>query len=145
MQNYKTQNHVLWDCTYHVIIVPKYRKKVLYGPVRQRTGTILRQLAKQKEIEVVEGNACPDHIHMILSIPPKHSVAYAIGFMKGKSAILLHQEFGNRRTLTQKSFWSRGYCVSTIGLDKETVRKYVQDQWKKDIYIDGPQLDLKWN
>lgn len=142
----KTQDHVVWDCTYHIVIVPKYRKKVLYGTVRKRAGQILRALAKQKGIEVIEGTACVDHIHMILSIPPKHSVAYSIGFLKGKSAIRLHQEFSQRKLrLTQKSFWSRGYFVRTVGIDKEAAQEYVKKQWKQDIYLEGTQLDLKWN
>ena len=146
MKNVKTQSHVVWDCDYHVVIVPKYRKKILYGLVRQRSGEIIRMLAKQKGIEVVEGNACPDHIHMILSIPPKYSVSCTMGFLKGKSAIRLHQEFGSKKShLIQKSFWSRGYFVRSIGLDKEIVRKYVQNQWKRDQHFDGPQLDLKWD
>lgn len=145
MNNLEKESHTVWDCTYHVVIVPKYRKKVLFGTTRKRIGEIIRELAKQKGIEVVKGNACPDHVHMVLSIPPKYSVAYAIGYLKGKSAIRAHYEFGKRRPLMQKSFWSRGYFVRTVGIDREVVKKYVEDQWKKDKFIDGPQLDLQWN
>ena len=144
--NFKTQSHVVWDCNYHIVIVPKYRKKTLYGTTRQRAGQIIRQLAKQKGIEIIEGTACPDHIHLLISIPPKYSVANTVGFLKGKSAIRLHLEFSKRKShLTQKSFWSRGYWVSTVGLNKETIQKYIKEQWKKDKYIDGEQLDLYWN
>ena len=143
---HEQQSHVTWKCEYHLVIVPKYRKKSLYGPVRQRTGQIIRELAKRKGVEVIEGNACPDHIHLVLSIPPRSSVAEIIGFIKGKSAIRLHYEFGKKRgNLQQKSFWSRGYFVSTVGINREQIIKYVQDQWKKDKFIDGPQLDLSWN
>ena len=145
MRSFTSEDHVVWDCKYHVVIVPKYRKRVLFGPVRVQIGTIIRALAKQKDIEVLEGNACPDHMHMVLRIPPKHSVAYAMGFLKGKSAIRAHNLFSKKRALTQKSFWSRGYFVYTVGIDEDVIRKYVQDQWKNDQFFDGDQLDLQWN
>lgn len=146
MDIFDTQSHVAWDCIYHVVIVPKYRKRILYGPVRKRIGEIIKALAKQKGIEIVKGNACPDHIHMVLSIPPKYSVAHVMGFLKGKSAIKVHGEFGKRKMLLiQKSFWSRGYFVRTVGIDAEVVKRYVENQWKKDQFIDGPELDLAWN
>ena len=140
------QDHVVWDCTYHVVITPKYRKRILFGRDRKRIGEIIRELCKQKEVEMREGTACPDHIHMVLSIPPKHSVAYVIGFLKGKSAIKAHRELSRRkRILGQKSFWSRGYFVRTIGIDKEVVERYVREQWRRDKNMDGEQLDLNWD
>lgn len=140
------EGHVMWDCTYHVVIVPKYRKKVLFGAARKEVGAIIRSLTKQKGIELVEGNARIDHIHMVLSIPPKFSVAHVMGFLKGKSAILIHHQLGKRnRPVYQKSFWSRGYFVRTVGIDEETVKRYVQDQWKHDQSVDGNQLDFQWN
>jgi putative transposase len=145
MRSFTAEDHVVWDCKYHVVIVPKYRKKVLFGPVRVQIGKIIRELAQQKEIEVLEGNACPDHMHMVLRIPPKHSVSYVMGFLKGKSAIRVHNVFARKRALTQKSFWSRGYFVNTVGVDEEVIRKYVQDQWKNDQFFDGDALDLHWN
>jgi len=146
MKDIKTQSHVVWDCKYHIVIVPKYRKKILYGIVRQRVGVIIRQLAKQKGIEIHEGKACPDHIHMLISIPPKFSVANTMGFLKGKSAIKLHMEFSkNRMHLTQKSFWSRGYCVSTVGLNQKAIEQYIKDQLAQDKLTDGNQLDFNWN
>lgn len=99
MDTFHHEDHVVWDCTYHVVMVPKYRKHVLYGPIRKRVGEILRELAKQKGIEIVRGNAMPNHIHMMLSIPPKYSVARTMGFLKGKSAIRIHHEFGRRKML----------------------------------------------
>jgi len=143
---YNPQKHVKWDCTYHVVITPKYRKKVLYDKKKQRIGEIIRELSKQREVEIVAGNARPDHIHMIMRIPPKHSVAFAMGFLKGKSAIKMHQEFCKiKRALGQKSFWSRGYFVSTVGINRAAVEKYVKEQRKRDKYIDGDQLDLNWD
>jgi len=140
------QGHVVWDCRYHIVIVPKYRKKVLYGKTRKRIGEIIRELSKRKGIEIVEGTACIDHIHLYISIPPKYSVAHALGYLKGKSAIRIHLEQGKKRNpLLQKNFWSRGYFVRTIGIDAEIIKKYIQEQWKKDKYEDGDKLDLHWD
>jgi putative transposase len=111
------------------VIVPKYRRKALFGHVRKRLGNILRQLCRQKEIELVEGHALLDHVHMVLSIPPKLSVAMAVGYLKGKSAIQIHREALNvKQGFTGKHFWSRGYCVSTVGLDEQMIRAYVKNQ-----------------
>ena len=142
---HEQQSHVTWKCEYHVVIVPKYRKRALYGPVRRRAGQLIRELAKRKGVEVIEGNACPDHIHLMLSIPPRASVAQIMGYIKGKSAIRLHLEFAKRGNIQQKSFWSRGYFVSTVGINRDQIITYVQDQWKKDKSNDGPSLDLHWN
>lgn len=142
----KTQGHVVWDYTYHIVITPKYRKKVLYGAARKEIGVIIRKLTKQKGIELVEGNLCLDHIHMVLSIPPKFSIANTMGFIKGKSAILIHHQLGKKnRPVTQKSFWSRSYFVRTVGIDEEMVKKYVKEQWDRDQIFDGNQLDFQWN
>ena len=142
----KKQAHTTWDCIYHVIIVPKYRKKILYQQVRKRTGEILRELARQKDVEVIQGTACSDHVHLILSIPPKHSVAQVIGFMKGKSAIRMFHEFSKKKFLANRSFWSRGYFVRTAGIDLEIVERYVKNQLDDDQRSDSnPQLDLNWS
>jgi len=145
MKNLNTQSHVVWDCVYHIVIVPKYRKKMLFGAIKKELREILYELSKQKGIEIIEGHICPDHVHMVISIPPKYSVANAMGFLKGKSAIRLHQLFSRKKPLTQKSFWSRGYFVRTVGIDRETAEEYVRNQWKKDQYIEGDQLDLRWH
>ena len=101
---------------------------------------------KQLQVEIVEANACPDHIHMLLKIPPKYSVAHIMGFLKGKSAIRAHNLFSTKRhAIQQKSFWSRGYFVRTVGIDKDVVKRYVENQWKKDKVNDGPELDFTWN
>ena len=116
MHEWESLSHVRWDCKYHVVIVPKYRKRVLYGKLKLDVGEILRDLAKQKGIELLEGHLMPDHVHMCLKIPPKYSVAFALGFMKGKSAVRIHRKAGCKK-VTGMHFWSRGYCVSTVGLD----------------------------
>jgi len=111
-----------------VVIIPKYRKRKLYGELRKHVGEVIRQLCRQRGIEFVEGHLMPDHIHMCLSIPPKYSVAFAIGFIKGKSAVRIHRQLVGNRRVTGLHFWSRGYCVSTVGLDEDTIRKYIREQ-----------------
>ena len=139
------QTHVTWECKYHVIIMPKYRKKVLYGTVRKRVGEMLRTLAQQKGVEIIEGHLCSDHIHIAMSIPPKYSVAMIIGFLKGKSAIMLNREYSKgKKNYYGKHFWARGYFVSTIGKDEEEVKKYIRNQMKIEKSIDDNKLDLKW-
>ncbi len=129
MREWQSLAHVKWECKYHVVIVPKYRRKSLFGHVRKRIGKIFQQLCRQKEIELVEGHAMLDHVHMVLSIPPKLSVAMAVGYLKGKSAIQIHREALNvKQGFTGKHFWSRGYCVSTVGLDEQMIRAYVKNQ-----------------
>jgi putative transposase len=111
-----------------VVIIPKYRRKVFYGRLRRQVGRILRELCEQRGVELLEGNAASDHIHMCLSIPPKLSVAHTIGFLKGKSAVRIHRELLKERRMTGLHFWSTGYCVSTVGLDEERIRKYIREQ-----------------
>ena len=140
MKDWRSMAHVTWDCKYHVVIVPKYRKKVFYGKLRKRIGQILRELCRQKDVELIEGNAASDHIHMVLSVPPKYSIAMTIGYLKGKSAIRIHRELQRvKGTLFGRSFWARGYCVSTVGLDEAAIRKYVQNQEKHERAQDGQQ------
>ena len=116
MKDWRSQSHVKWDCKYHVVIVPKYRRKKFFGSLRSEIGKILRQLCRQKEIELVEGHAMPDHVHLLLSVPPKFSIANTVGFLKGKSAIRINRDLGKvKGTMYWRAFWSRGYCVSTVG------------------------------
>ena len=112
-----------WDCKYHVVIVPKFRKQVFYGRLRRQVGAILRELCRQRGIELVQGHAMPDHVHLCLSIPPKYSVAYTIGFLKGKSAVRIHRDLLKERRMTGLHFWATGYCVSPVGLDEARVRQ----------------------
>jgi putative transposase len=115
------------------VIVPKYRQRVFFGGRRSQIGEILRDLCRQKEIGLVKGNAQPDHVHMLLSIPPKYSVAMTLGSLKGKSAVRIHRELVKTRgTLFGRSFWSRGYCVSTVGLDEAMIRQYIENQEKNE-------------
>jgi putative transposase len=133
MKEWQSLAHVRWECKCHIVFVPKYRKKVLYGRTRKQIGQILRQLCRQKGVEIMEGHAMPDHIHLVLRIPPKFSVALVVGYLKGKSAIQIHREaLGVKRGFTGKHLWARGYCVSTVGLDEATVRAYVRNQEELD-------------
>ncbi len=126
---------------YHVVFIPKYRRKVLYGKLQKHVGAILRDLCTQKEVELLEGHAMVDHVHVVLRIPPKYSVAYTISFLKGKSAVRIHRELLKERRMTGLHFWATGYCVSTVGLDEDKVRQYVRDQEKEDRLADG-QLEF---
>ena len=132
MHEWQSQSHVRWECKYHVVIIPKYRRKVLYGRVRRQIGPIFRDLCRQRGVELLEGHAMPDHIHLCLSIPPKYSVAYTIGFLKGKSAVRIHRELLKERRVTGLHFWATGYCVSTVGLDEARVRQYIREQDELD-------------
>ena len=126
--------HTRWDCTYHIVWIPKYRKKVLYGECRTEMKAILRQLLEMKKIEVVEGAMCSNHVHLSIRIPPKYAVAEIMGFLKGKSALMMfdrHPEW-RRRIGRDRSFWARGYYVSTIGLNEEVIKKYIQNQEDSD-------------
>lgn len=129
MRDWQSQSHVKWYCRYHVVFSPKYRKKAIFGSLRKGVGKILRELCEQARVELVEGHAMSDHVHLCLSIPPKYSVANTIGFLKGKSAIRIHREYLERkRNFTGFHFWARGYCVSTVGLDEAVIREYIRNQ-----------------
>ena len=129
MKDWQSQAHVKWECKYHVVILPKYRKKRNFKDNRRQIGAIIRELCRQKGIEMLEGNAGSDHIHMLLSVPPKYSIAMTIGYLKGKSAVRINRELERvTGTLFGRSFWSRGYCVSTVGLDEQKIRRYIQEQ-----------------
>jgi putative transposase len=133
MREWQSLAHVKWECKYHVVIVPKYRRKTLFGRVRKRVGKVFQQLCRQKDIGLVEGHVMLDHVHMVLSIPPKYSVAMVVGYLKGKSAIQIHREALNvKQGFTGKHFWSRGYCVSTVGLDEQMIRAYIRNQEELD-------------
>jgi putative transposase len=129
MDEWQTQSHVRWECKYHIVIVPKYRKKLMYDQLRNQVGPILKELCRQKGVEVIEGHVMPDHVHVCLSIPPKYSVAFVVGFLKGKSAVRIHRQAGEKRVFGLH-FWSVGYCVSTVGLDEQVIREYTQQQEK---------------
>ncbi len=141
MNNYESLSHSVWDCKYHVVWIPKFRKKVLYSQLRVHMGEVLRELARQKESRVVEGHLMPDHVHMLISIPPKYAVASVVGYIKGKSAIHLARNFmGRRKNFVGQSFWARGYFVSTVGLDEALVREYIKNQEQEDRRLEQLKL-----
>ena len=133
MQTYETLKHTTWDCKYHVVFIPKYRRKALYAQLRRDLGPVFRDLAEQKECKVEEGHLMPDHVHMLVSVPPKYAVSSVMGFIKGKSAIHIARVYaGRRRNFVGQHFWARGYWVSTVGKDEAAVRRYIQEQEKED-------------
>lgn len=139
----KKLNHTTWDCKYHIVFIPKGRRKVIYGNLRSRLGVLFRDLANQREVEILEGHLLPDHVHMCMSIPPKYPVSGVVGFMKGKSAIAIARQFmGKRRNYSGESFWARGYYVSTVGLDEEVVRAYIRNQESEDARLEQLNLPL---
>ena len=140
MEDIQSLCHTVWDCKYHVVWIPKYRKKVLYGKLRQELGPIIKELARQKESEVVEGKLVVDHVHVLLSVPPKYAVAQVIGFIKGKSAIYVARMAGRKRNFVGENFWARGYMVSTIGLDEAATREYIRAQEEADKKLDQMRL-----
>ena len=141
MQTYETLKHTTWECKYHVVFIPKYRRKSLYVSLRRDLGAVFRDLAQQRESEVLEGHLMPDHVHMLLSLPPKYSVAQVMGFIKGKSAIHIARVYaGRRRNFVGQHFWARGYWVSTVGKNEAAVRRYIQEQEKEDHRLD--QLEM---
>ena len=136
MNDVESLSHTKWECQYHIVFIPKYRKKVIYGGLRSELGPILRDLAQQKEAVVVEGHLMSDHVHMLLSIPPKYAVSGVVGFIKGKSAIAIARYMGRAKNFVGQHFWARGYYVSTVGRDEAEVRKYIQAQEKEDRRLD---------
>jgi putative transposase len=141
LDDYESLSHSIWDCKYHVVFIPKYRKKTLYGELRRKLGEVFRTLARQKESQVVEGHLMPDHVHMLISIPPKYSVAQVIGYIKGKSAIHVARTFfDHKRNFVGQHFWARGYFVSTVGRDEATIREYIRNQEAEDKRLDQLKL-----
>jgi putative transposase len=137
MDKFESLSHTMWDCKYHIVFITKCRRKVLYGQLRVHLGDIFRKLAGQKESRVEEGHLMPDHVHMLLSIPPKYSVSQVIGFIKGKSAIHLARVYGERkRNFVGQHFWARGFFVSTVGRDEAVIREYIKKQEKEDEQLD---------
>ena len=143
MKEYQSLSHTRWDCKYHVVFIPKRRKKKVFGALRRHLGQIFKELALHKESKVVEGHLMSDHVHMCISIPPKYAVSNVVGYMKGKSAITIARKFGGRqRNFTGEVFWARGYFVSTVGLDEEMVRAYIRNQEHEDERLDQMKLGV---
>lgn len=141
MDTFESLNHSVWDCKYHVVFIPKCRRKTLYEELRRYLGEVFRKLAVQKESRIEEGHLLPDHVHMLIAIPPKYAVAQVVGFIKGKSAIHLARVYGERkRNFVGQHFWARGYYVSTVGRDEAVIRDYIKKQEQEDTRLD--QLGL---
>jgi putative transposase len=142
MDEYQSLNHSKWDCKYHVVFIPKCRRRTLYVQLRQHLGGVFRQLASQKESRIEEGHLMADHVHMMISIPPKYAVSQVIGYIKGKSAIHLARVYAERkRNFVGQHFWARGYFVSTVGRDETLIREYIRNQEKEDERLDQMKLD----
>ena len=141
MDDYHSLNHTKWECKYHVVFIPKCRRKVLYGGLRSELGSVFRTLTEQKESRVEEGHLMPDHVHMMLSIPPKYAVANVVGYIKGKSAMHIARTFMERkRNFVGQHFWARGYFVSTVGRDEAVIREYIRHQEAEDRRMDQLRL-----
>ena len=130
-------SHTKWNCMYHIVFIPKYRRKAIYGKLRRDIGIYLRRLCDYKSVEIVEAHACVDHIHMLVKIPPKLSVSQFMGYLKGKSSLMIFENHANLKyKYGQKSFWARGYYVSTVGLNKQVIAKYIREQETEDMIQD---------
>ena len=135
-------DHTTWRCQYHVVFAPKYRRMVIYRELRADIGKILRQLCQQKGVEIIEAEACPDHIHMLLSIPPKYSVSQIMGFLKGKSSLMIFDRHANLKCkYGNRHFWARGYFVDTVGRNKKQIQEYIKNQLQEDQIAD--QMSIK--
>lgn len=143
MNTYEKLSHTTWESKYHVVFIPKYRRKTLFGAIRKELGELFHDLARQRECKIEKGHIMPDHVHMLISIPPKYSVSQVVGYIKGKSAIQIARRFMKKeRNFTGYHFWARGYFVSTVGRDEETIRLYIQNQEKVDATEDR-QMSLE--
>ena len=141
MRDYKSLCHTRWDCKYHIVFIPKKRRKLIFGNIRKHLGEVFHDLARQKGVVIEEGHLMRDHVHMCLSRPPKYSVSTVVGFLKGKSAISIAKNFkGRQRNFNGEAFWARGYYVSTVGLDEDMVKEYIRNQEKNNVHQD--QLNI---
>ena len=141
MSDYRSLAHSRWECKYHIVFIPKYRKKVIFGQVKKYLGEVFHRLAEQRECRIEEGHLMPDHVHMMISIPPKYSVAQVVGYIKGKSAIHIAREFaGRKRNYVGQHFWARGYFVSTVGRDEAVIREYIRDQEREELRLEQLKL-----
>ena len=134
--------HTQWECKYHIVFAPKYRRQIIYGKIKADIGQMLRKLCEYKGIEIIEAEACKDHIHMLVSIPPKYSVAQIMGYLKGKSSLMIFEKYANLKyKYGNRHFWCRGYYVSTVGRNKKAIQEYIQNQLQED-YADD-QISIK--
>ena len=134
-------SHTTWRCQYHVVFAPKYRRMVIYGQIKKDIGQILRKLCEQKDIEIIEAEACPDHIHMLISFSPKYSISYVMGYLKGKSSLMIFDRHANLKyKYGNRHFWCRGYYVDTAGKNTAAIKAYIQNQLKEDLEYDQMSL-----
>ena len=139
----KSTSHSKYRCEYHIVFAPKYRRKIIYKELREDIGQILRKLCNEKKVEIIEAQACPDHIHMLLEIPPKMSVSGVVGYIKGKSSLMIYEQFGNLKfKYRNREFWCRGYYVDTVGKNKAKISEYIRHQLDEDKM--GEQLSLPY-
>jgi REP-associated tyrosine transposase len=137
MDEYESLSYTKWDCKYHVVFIPKCRRRTIYAELRPHLGEVLRKLAQQKESRIEEGHLLADHVHMLISVPPKYTVSQVVGFIKGKSAIHLARVYGEKkRNFVGQHFWARGYFVSTVGRDQELIREYIRKQEAEDMRLE---------
>lgn len=138
----KSLAHTTWNCKYHIVFAPKYRRQIIYGQIKADIGRILRQLCERKGVEIIEATACPDHIHMLVSIPPKLSVSSFVGYLKGKSSLMIFDRHANLKyKYGNRKFWCRGYYVDTVGRNKKVIQEYIKNQLQEDILED--QMTMK--
>ena len=138
-----TLSHTTWNCKYHVVFAPKYRRKIYYGEKRAEIGAILRQLCKWKGVNILEAEVCPDHLHMLVEIPPKYSVSQFMGYLKGKSSLMIYEKWGNMKyKYRNREFWCRGYYVDTVGKNTKKIQEYIAHQLDEDRAVDQLTLDL---
>lgn len=138
----KSLAHTTWNCKYHIVFAPKYRRQVIYGKIKADVGRILRQLCERKGVEIIEATACPDHIHMLVSIPPKLSVSSFMGYLKGKSSLMIFDRHANLKyRYGNRQFWCRGYYVDTVGRNRKVIQAYIKNQLQEDILQD--QMTMK--
>ena len=143
MEETHTLSHTTWNCKYHIVFAPKYRRKVFYGEKRLEIGAILRQLCKWKGVNILEAEVCPDHVHMLLEIPPKYSVSQFMGYLKGKSSLMIYEKWGNMKyKYRNREFWFRGYYVDTVGKNTKKIQEYIAHQLEEDKAADQLTLDL---
>ncbi|MGH1352024.1 MAG: IS200/IS605 family transposase [Methyloligellaceae bacterium] len=140
MSDIQKLSHSSWECKYHLVFIPKFRQKKIYGDVRSELRQVFHDLCHRKECRIVEGHLMPDHVHMLISIPPKYSVSHIVGYLKGKTALHLANKYGRRRKYRGYHFWARGYFVSTVGANEQVVRRYIRDQEKADKSYDQQSL-----
>ena len=133
--------HTRWNCKYHIVFAPKYRRQIIYGKIKADIGMMLRKLCEYKGVEILEAEACKDHIHMLVSIPPKYSVSQIMGYLKGKSSLMIFQKYGNMKfAYRNREFWCKGYYVDTVGKNTKAIKEYIENQLKQDKESD--QLSL---